>query len=102
MKDWDELIDKGPEIEEPNRRYKKKGGKKIHIIERRYVGPKKTYLTEMYELFREWHTDRRYATERARDEALAALTRRQGNSYRVYDQWEYRLKPTQEQENAEK
>ena len=91
-KDWDEPIDKGPSIEEPNRRYKKKGGKKPFIIERRYIGPKKLYLTEMYENFREWHTDRRYATERAREEAFRALTQRQGKSHRIYDQWEYRIK----------
>lgn len=90
--DWEQPRDKGPEIDETNRRWKfRKRGKKKFIIERRYIGPKKQWLTEMYESFREWHTDRKYETERARAEAFTALTRRQGNSHRIYDQWEYRI-----------
>lgn len=91
MKDWNEPVDKGPSIEEPNRHFKKKGQKKPFIIERRYVGKPSTWCYEMFELFREWHPDRRYATERAREEAFKALTSRQGKSYHIYDRWEYRI-----------
>ena len=96
--DWNEPRDKGPsELEEFKRLLDepyKKGpkGKKPFTIERRYIGPTgNSFLTKFYETYREWHVDRRYATERARAEAFEALTRRQGNSYPVYERWEYRL-----------
>jgi len=91
-KDWEEPRDKGPKVEETDRRWKfRNKGKKTFIIERRYVGPPRTWLPQMWEDYREWHTDRKYETERARQEAFTVLTRRQGTSYSVYDRWEYRL-----------
>jgi hypothetical protein len=94
--DWNEPRDKGPEVDFHNEQQCEpwtgpRRPKKTFIIERRYVGPKLKYLTEMYENFREWHTDRKYKTERGRQEAFRTLTGRQGGSYEIYDRWEYRL-----------
>lgn len=61
--------------------------KKTFIMECRYIGPRCTW----YEWNREWHTYRKYATERALNEALRAMSRRR-DSFRPYERrWEYRI-----------
>ncbi len=92
-RDWNEPRDKGPPIEETNRHRKKGGGKKPFIIQSRYIGPKKTWMTEYWEKQREWSTYQRYATERARLDALRALQHRAANSHIVYQWYEYRIPP---------
>ena len=94
--DWDEPRDKGPTEQDFHQEFmcepwKPAKQKKQFIIERRYIGPPRTWLPEMWENYREWHTDRKYKTERGRQEAFRALTGRQGNSHLVYDRWEYRI-----------
>lgn len=92
-RDWNEPHDKGPPIEERERHRKKGGGKKPFIIQCRYVGPRRTWLTEWFEKWREWHTYSRYKTERARADALKTLQHRAANSHRIYLHYEYRIPP---------
>ena len=95
--DWDQLPDKGPQIEEPRQRHRKKGGgKKPFILQARYIHPQKHHMDWMeryYAKKREWHTYQRYKTEKAREEALKHLTHRAANSHTIYSRWEYRIPP---------
>lgn len=79
-------------MEEPNRHYKKRGGKKPFAIERRYTGPVHEYWPEYWERQREWSVYRRYKTEKNRDEALTTLKRKaETDTYKVLTWWEYRI-----------
>lgn len=88
--------DKGPQIEEPVHKWKKKTqGKKLFAIECRYVGPDRNYgttdfLTRMWAEQREWHFHRRYTTEKQRDTALANFVQKKDNSHKFMSYWEYR------------
>ncbi len=99
-KDWEEPIDKGPKVDfqseqmcEPWKPGKK--SKKPFVIERRYIGPPRIFLTSLYENEKEWHVYRRYAKASAMHEAYTSLTRKQGSSYTYYDRWEYRTQETE-------
>lgn len=72
-------------MDEPkNKHYKKRGGKKPFVIERRYVGRGSTWCSDYWESMREWHVHRRYKTEKARAKALENFT----SKFNKY--WEYR------------
>lgn len=98
MSDWYEPTDKGPteqeflseQLCEPWKPRKKE--RKTFAIERRYIGPPRQWMAEKWEEWREWHTDRKYTTERAREEALRAMIHRSQNSHTIYSRWEYRRK----------
>lgn len=92
-RDWNEPRDKGPPIEEWERHRKKGGGRKRFVLQTRYIGPKKNWLTQYWERKRAWHTYSRYKTKKARDEALRALQHKAANSHTVYSWYEYRIQP---------
>ncbi len=69
--DWEVLRDKGPQIEERERLWKKKPKKKPFAIEYRYCGQ-----------LLGWSVYRRYTTEKQCDEALRNLRRNNWYEYR--------------------
>lgn len=83
--------DKATPIDEENQRRQKRGGaKKPFGVERRYVGqlPKSGFLRKFYEQKQDWHAYRKYATEKARDQAIETLQRKPPVCGRQY---EYRV-----------
>lgn len=89
--DWEQLRDKGPPIEEPNKRHKTNLPKRKYVLETRYVGPRKAYFTEYWEKKREWHVHKKYRTEAARQDAYLKLIHRSHNSYEIYRWFEFRI-----------
>jgi hypothetical protein len=65
---WNDPRDKAPPIEEVVRHQKKGGGRKPFAIESRYIGK----LNLLF-MCKEWAIERRYKTEKQRDQALIHL-----------------------------
>ena len=86
------LRDKGPQIEEPKKQWKKKQGKKPFAIEGKYVASVSCFggtLEGILGPWRKWHVVRSYKTGKQRDQALAHLVRKEKSSH-FGVRWEYR------------
>lgn len=98
-KNWEELRDKGPPVEEPQHRHqRKRSGKKPFVIEQRYVGPEHEdgWFKRFYADQRVWRVYRRYKTAKQRDQAFVSVERKKknhgANRYGGwYRRWEYRV-----------
>ena len=75
--------DTGPPIVEPPVKYVKKQGKKSFGIQTRFVGD--GWGFKIFEDLRDWHKYHNYKTEKSRDQAFNAITRKSQR------RWEYRI-----------
>jgi len=89
--DWNEPRDKGPEIEERERRWpKKKKGKKKYTIEYMRHPDPNAHLTWARKGF-SWKVYSRYHTARARDDAFQNIVRKHKDHYlNYYRQMQFR------------
>ena len=89
-KHWDTLPDKGPQIDEPAWKGKKKQGKHLYRIECRYVGSPRRWMTTD----RQWNTWANYRTGRDLQNGKDALLKKLNGSS-VYDRhlkwYDYRV-----------